>query len=683
MLKKADEVSNEPSAVPEVRVNTAPTESNVNLHDKYWEVVAERGGKDLATSPNLPEWVKQRIRERFNLAPVAIDDTVLAQYIEGGASELAIAIVGGDLPKIKSLVASGVNIENVLVLEKGKNLAVKEDLYQPALLLAAEQFIHGATANRESIVKYFLETGAKVAPLDYRDERLNMYDKSGSLAKIIPPYRDGIKTASNPKANNVAPTVTSSLLDGDSYEGEYKDGKMHGHGTYRWKDGRQFVGEWLQGKTQTGIYMMPNGYTYIGSTSGLDPQSFSLNNIKGTGELRFPDGKRYVHYFGYADQAGALIDARGGAIMGMLDLYSVLPDFEELTIAELQNFNVDYAFIEQYNVASIKQFNEFQFQWVREKQDTRVVDQESALDQLEIERCAKEKKRQLKKLKYIAEIANELECDVTNNDDAENLQEFLTSLSSEYSVNEQNTGDTGYWIKRLRECINEISYDLDDEIKPWINRGDTPDKTCKDSESIAFIQGIFDARDDYVSYTQTELRNAADYANQRQRGAYAQMRSNDDAHIARMNADFQRWSNDLRASSQRSLDQIGDVSNRTHQAMNEMQGPKPGGSNSVNPQNVEARYKADKAIRDQEKAIQKQKEDEEKREREREIEREIAQYKLEEKWRQEDAERRIRQAAIDSEADREAECMIVLANDPNACGCSEYGPKRSATFCNK
>lgn len=48
-----------------------------------------------------------------------------------------------------------------------------------------------------------------------------------------------------------------------------------------------------------------------------------------------------------------------------------------------------------------------------------------------------------------------------------------------------------------------------------------------------------------------------------------------------MNADFQRWSNNLRDSTQRSLDQIRDVSDRTHRAMNERNTPTPNDNNST------------------------------------------------------------------------------------------------------
>ena len=37
------------------------------------------------------------------------------------------------------------------------------------------------------------------------------------------------------------------LNDGGKYEGEYKDGKYHGQGTYTWSDGTKYVGEWKDG----------------------------------------------------------------------------------------------------------------------------------------------------------------------------------------------------------------------------------------------------------------------------------------------------------------------------------------------------------------------------------------------------------------------------------------------------
>jgi len=560
MVEKADEVPNEPKArAYKTKVQISPSAPNDGLSDKHLKIIAERGGKDLATSPDLPEWVKQRIRERFNLAPVS--------------------------------------------------------------------------------------------------------------------------TVQDSQSNDAPLIAASSLPKGDSYEGEYKDGKRHGHGTYRWQDGRQFVGEWHQGKTHNGIYMMPNGFTYIGYTSQLGPQSFSLNKIKGTGELRFPDGKRYVHYFGYPDRVGAMIDKKGIATMGVIDLNSDLPKFKELSVAELESFKVDYAFIDQYNISSIKQFNEFEFQKIREEQVARVMAREIASEQFKIEQCKEHQEDTLEKLEKIAELADEMECDSWV--DAENLQGHIDGLSSEY-----DELDSQSWIRQLRKCIEYAEEELDFEMEHWVKsvtHQEAPDSWCKTPGDIANIMKMREQYKEHYAYGKTALQNAADYANQRERGVHAQIRANDEAHRARMNADFQRWSNNLRASTQRSLDQMGDVSDRTHRAMNDRNVPTPSYSSPTSDveRDAEAQYKADKAVRDQEKAIQKQKEDEAKREREREIEREIAQYKLEEKWRQEDAERQAKQRAIDDKADREQECMVILANDPNACGCAEFKPKTGATFCNK
>ena len=41
---------------------------------------------------------------------------------------------------------------------------------------------------------------------------------------------------------------TYRYSDGDEYVGEHKDGKYHGQGTYTWVDGEKYVGEWKDDK---------------------------------------------------------------------------------------------------------------------------------------------------------------------------------------------------------------------------------------------------------------------------------------------------------------------------------------------------------------------------------------------------------------------------------------------------
>ena len=38
------------------------------------------------------------------------------------------------------------------------------------------------------------------------------------------------------------------LNDGGCYEGEYKDGKYHGQGTYTWSNGGKYEGKFKHGK---------------------------------------------------------------------------------------------------------------------------------------------------------------------------------------------------------------------------------------------------------------------------------------------------------------------------------------------------------------------------------------------------------------------------------------------------
>jgi hypothetical protein len=49
------------------------------------------------------------------------------------------------------------------------------------------------------------------------------------------------------------------------YVGGYKDGKMHGQGTYTWPDGKKYVGEWQDGKKHgQGTITSPDRRKYVG-----------------------------------------------------------------------------------------------------------------------------------------------------------------------------------------------------------------------------------------------------------------------------------------------------------------------------------------------------------------------------------------------------------------------------------
>ena len=49
------------------------------------------------------------------------------------------------------------------------------------------------------------------------------------------------------------------LMDGSIYEGEFKNGKRHGQGTYTWSDGEVYVGNWKDGSRWNGTTYDKNG----------------------------------------------------------------------------------------------------------------------------------------------------------------------------------------------------------------------------------------------------------------------------------------------------------------------------------------------------------------------------------------------------------------------------------------
>ena len=52
---------------------------------------------------------------------------------------------------------------------------------------------------------------------------------------------------------------------GGVYEGEFKDGRQHGKGTFTLPGGYEYTGDWVEGKIQgQGVVKYPNGSVYEG-----------------------------------------------------------------------------------------------------------------------------------------------------------------------------------------------------------------------------------------------------------------------------------------------------------------------------------------------------------------------------------------------------------------------------------
>jgi hypothetical protein len=93
--------------------------------------------------------------------------------------------------------------------------------------------------------------------------------------------------------------ITVIYQDGSRYEGEWKDGKRDGEGTYSWADGSKYKGEWKDGKRDgEGTYTYPDGRRYEGE--------FKDGKFCGQGELTYPypDGRRYEGQWKYGKKHG-------------------------------------------------------------------------------------------------------------------------------------------------------------------------------------------------------------------------------------------------------------------------------------------------------------------------------------------------------------------------------------------
>ncbi|KAM3920920.1 MORN repeat-containing protein 1 [Leptodactylus fuscus] len=98
------------------------------------------------------------------------------------------------------------------------------------------------------------------------------------------------------------------------YEGEWKDGKKHGHGKLLFRDGSYYEGEFVRGEI-TG-----NGRRYWAALGNTYSGEFQDGELHGHGLMKCQDGGRYEgeFVFGIREGYGLLIDKDGQTYSGAL-----------------------------------------------------------------------------------------------------------------------------------------------------------------------------------------------------------------------------------------------------------------------------------------------------------------------------------------------------------------------------
>ncbi len=78
-----------------------------------------------------------------------------------------------------------------------------------------------------------------------------------------------------------------SFSNGDKYDGEWKNGKIHGNGTMTYANGNKYMGEWWVGmRSGQGTYTWPNGDKCVGK--------WKDDRMHGTGTYTYFNGDKYV-----------------------------------------------------------------------------------------------------------------------------------------------------------------------------------------------------------------------------------------------------------------------------------------------------------------------------------------------------------------------------------------------------
>jgi len=81
-------------------------------------------------------------------------------------------------------------------------------------------------------------------------------------------------------------------LKGDKYEGEFKDGKRNGQGTFTWTDEGKYEGKWKDGKSHgQGTFTFSDGNKGVGEFRDNKPWNITTYNIHGNIIGKWGNGK--------------------------------------------------------------------------------------------------------------------------------------------------------------------------------------------------------------------------------------------------------------------------------------------------------------------------------------------------------------------------------------------------------
>ena len=99
-------------------------------------------------------------------------------------------------------------------------------------------------------------------------------------------FKDGRKYEGEWKDDRKHGRGTFRYVDGGKYEGEWKDDRKHGRGTFRYMDGNKYEGEWKDDKKNgRGTQECPDGNKWDGE--------WKDGKMHGRGTLEYPDGRKY------------------------------------------------------------------------------------------------------------------------------------------------------------------------------------------------------------------------------------------------------------------------------------------------------------------------------------------------------------------------------------------------------
>jgi serine/threonine protein kinase len=294
---------------------------SVRSKGKYSNTLLNAIDKGMAVRPvdrpqSIPEWEEQLFGAKIYTPPIEAPKVVLDFPLSPKGSMPTNNVKGAS--DISRNTVPKITVET---LPSSKKSFLLSGAVVALLVLVGSYFVLNKEGAEKSLTKSIDEPAKKIGIIEPKNLQIKTQEPK---AEITSPIKDSVKLppckepfvvnawtdcvgkVAYPNGDSYVGDFKNGKFDGqgkyiyvngDRYEGGYRNGVSEGQGTYIFANGEKYVGQWLNGKNNgPGTFKQSDGGIYVGN--------FKDNLRDGSGTLTLPSGLKVVGRY----SAGKLVE---------------------------------------------------------------------------------------------------------------------------------------------------------------------------------------------------------------------------------------------------------------------------------------------------------------------------------------------------------------------------------------